>query len=425
MVGEIISVGTELLLGNIVNTNAAYLAEQCAALGVSCFFQTCVGDNEARLTETVKTALKRSDVIILTGGLGPTQDDLTKEVVAAAMRRKLVEDAKAKEMLISYFKKRDIEMTENNLKQALVPNGAVVMYNDNGTAPGLIIESGKKTAILLPGPPGEMIPMFERYVTEYFKKKNPFVISSVTVKLCGIGESKAEEMIADLIAKQENPTIAPYAKTGEVHLRVTAKAENEKDAMKLIRPVVKKLKNIFGDKVYTTEEKVTLEESVVRLLSSNGLSICTAESCTGGLVSARLINVSGASDVFKCGHVTYSNKAKRRILDVKKSSLEQYTAVSEKVAGEMVKGARANCKADVAISVTGLAGPGGGTKQIPVGTVFIGCDVRGNVTVREYHFSGNRSKIRENAAAAALTLARECILSYINEQATEKLGEKI
>lgn len=420
MVGEIISVGTELLLGNIVNTNAAYLAEQCAALGVSCFYQTCVGDNEIRLTETVKTALKRSDVIILTGGLGPTRDDLTKEVVAAAMRRKLVEDAKAKDMLVSYFEKRGIEMTENNLKQALVPNGSFVMYNDNGTAPGLIIESGKKTAILLPGPPGEMRPMFERYVTEYFKKKNPFVISSVTVKLCGIGESKAEEMIADLIAKQENPTIAPYAKTGEVHLRVTAGAESEKDAMKLIRPVVKKLKSIFGDKVYTTEEQVTLEEAVVRLLSENSLTLCTAESCTGGLVSARLVNVSGASDVFKCGHVTYSNKAKRRMLGVKKSTLDEHTAVSAEVAGEMAKGARKSCKADVAVSVTGLAGPGGGTEQIPVGTVYIGCDVKGKVTVREYHFSGNRSKIRENAAAAALTLVRDGILSYMNEQVTDK-----
>lgn len=420
MVGEIISVGTELLLGNIVNTNAAYLAEQCAALGVSCFYQTCVGDNEIRLTETVKTALKRSDVIILTGGLGPTRDDLTKEVVAAAMRRKLVEDAKAKDMLVSYFEKRGIEMTENNLKQALVPNGSFVMYNDNGTAPGLIIESGKKRAILLPGPPGEMRPMFERYVTEYFKKKNPFVISSVTVKLCGIGESKAEEMIADLIAKQENPTIAPYAKTGEVHLRVTAGAESEKDAMKLIRPVVKKLKSIFGDKVYTTEEQVTLEEAVVRLLSENSLTLCTAESCTGGLVSARLVNVSGASDVFKCGHVTYSNKAKRRMLGVKKSTLDEHTAVSAEVAGEMAKGARKSCKADVAVSVTGLAGPGGGTEQIPVGTVYIGCDVKGKVTVREYHFSGNRSKIRENAAAAALTLVRDGILSYMNEQVTDK-----
>ena len=420
MVGEIISVGTEILLGNIVNTNAAYLAEQCASLGVSCFYQTCVGDNEERLTETVKTALKRSDVIILTGGLGPTQDDLTKEVVAKAMRRKLVEDSKAKEMLISYFEKRNIEMTENNLKQALVPKDSIVMYNNNGTAPGVIIESGGKTAILLPGPPGEMKPMFEGYVTEYFKKKNPFVISSVTVKLCGIGESKAEDMIADLIAKQENPTIAPYAKTGEVHLRVTAKAENEKDAMKLIRPVVKKLKAIFGDKVYSTEEQVTLEEAVVRLLSSNSLTICTAESCTGGLVSARLINVSGASDVFKCGHVTYSNKAKKRILDVKKSTLDKHTAVSAQVAGEMAKGARKSCKADVAVSVTGLAGPGGGTEQIPVGTVYIGCDVKGKVTVREYHFSGNRSKIRENAAAAALTLVRDGILSYMNEQVTDK-----
>ena len=415
MVGEIISVGTELLLGNIVNTNAAYLAEQCAALGVSCYYQTCVGDNEERLTETLKMAFKRSDVVILTGGLGPTQDDLTKEVVAKLMQLKLVEDSKAKEMLISYFEKRGIEITDNNWKQALVPEQSIVMYNDNGTAPGIIAEKGKKTAILLPGPPGEMKPMFEKYVVDYFKQRNPFVISSVTVKLCGIGESKVESEIKDLIDKQDNPTIATYAKTGEVHLRVTAKAENEKEALKLIRPVVKKLKTRFGEKVFTTEESVTLEQAFVDLLLANNLTVCTVESCTGGLVSARLINVPGVSEVYKFGHVTYSNKAKRKIVGVKKSTLEKYTAVSEQVALQMVKGAGVFSKADVAISVTGIAGPEGGTEDIPVGTVFIACDVKGNIRVEKFQFKGNRTKIRENAVAAALTLSRKCVLEYITQ----------
>lgn len=415
MIGEIISVGTELLLGNIVNTNAAYLAEQCAALGVSCYYQTCVGDNEERLTETVKTALKRSDVVILTGGLGPTQDDLTKEVVAKLMRLELVEDAKAKEMLVSYFERRGIEITDNNWKQALVPKNSIVLYNENGTAPGLIVENGKKAAILLPGPPGEMKPLFEQYVVEYFKKRNPFVISSVTVKLCGIGESKAEEEIKDLIENQDNPTIATYAKTGEVHLRITAKAESEKEAMKLIRPLVKKVKTRFGEKVFTTEDAVTLEQSLADLLLANNLTICTVESCTGGLVSARLINVPGVSEVYKFGHITYSNKAKRKILGVKKNTLEKYTAVSEQVALQMVKGAGMFSKADVAIAVTGIAGPDGGTDEIPVGTVFIACDVKGNTCVQKYQFKGNRTKIRENAVAAALTLARKCVLEYITQ----------
>ncbi|MBR4965148.1 MAG: nicotinamide-nucleotide amidohydrolase family protein, partial [Lachnospiraceae bacterium] len=279
----------------------------------------------------------------------------------------------------------------------------------------LIVENGKKAAILLPGPPGEMKPLFEQYVVAYFKKRNPFVISSVTVKLCGIGESKAEEEIKDLIENQDNPTIATYAKTGEVHLRITAKAESEKEAMKLIRPLVKKVKTRFGEKVFTTEDAVTLEQSLADLLLANNLTICTVESCTGGLVSARLINVPGVSEVYKFGHITYSNKAKRKIVGVKKNTLEKYTAVSEQVALQMVKGAGMFSKADVAIAVTGIAGPDGGTDEIPVGTVFIACDVKGNTCVQKYQFKGNRTKIRENAVAAALTLARKCVLEYITQ----------
>lgn len=415
MVAEIISVGTELLLGNIINTNAAYLAEKCAALGISCYYQTVVGDNEERLTDTVKTALKRSDILILTGGLGPTQDDLTKEVVSRAMKKELVEDQKAKEMLISFFEKRGKEITDNNWKQALVPKDSIVLYNENGTAPGIIIEDGKKCAVLLPGPPGEMKPMFETYVTDYLKKKSPQVISSVTVKICGIGESKVESMIQDMLEKQENPTIAPYAKTGEVHLRVTASDVDEKAAMKRIKPVVKKLKSRFANDIYTTDEKITLEHAVVDLLLSNKLTLCTVESCTGGMLASRLINVPGVSDVFKSGHVTYSNKAKKKITGVKKRTLEKHTAVSAQVAEEMAKGGSLASKADVTVSVTGLAGPDGGTEKKPVGLVYIACCVKGKTTVEEYHFSGNRSKIRENATAAALILMRRCVLEYITE----------
>lgn len=415
MIVELISVGTEILLGNIVNTNAAYLAEQCAACGLSCFYQTVVGDNEERLQETVKNGLKRSDILILTGGLGPTDDDLTKEVVAKTMKKKLVEDSKAREMIQTFFDNRGIEITDNNWKQALVPEGAIVMYNNNGTAPGLIVESGEKCAILLPGPPKEMKPMFEEYVLNYLKAKNPEVIVSTTVKLCGIGESKVEDMIHDLLEKQSNPTIAPYVKTGEVHLRVTAKAADVKSANKLIKPVVKQLKTKLGEYIYTTDEEITLEKAVVDLLAANNLTISSVESCTGGMVASRLINVPGVSDVFKLGHITYSNKAKKKILGVKKRTLEKYTAVSEEVAVEMAKGAALASKADVCVSVTGIAGPDGGSAKKPVGLVYIACSIKGNVTVKEYHFNGNREKIRENATAAALVLIRNCVLEYVTE----------
>ena len=415
MTVELISVGTELLLGNIVNTNAAYLAEQCAMLGLSCFYQTVVGDNEERLTETLKTALERSDVILLSGGLGPTQDDLTKETAAEVLGRKLYMDESSKKRLQEFFARRKMEITENNWKQAMVPEGAIVLANENGTAPGIIMEEGGKRLILLPGPPGELIPMFESAVFPYLAKAQPGVIYSQTVKLCGIGESKAETMAADLIAKQKNPTIAPYAKVGEVHLRITAKASVEKEAKKLIKPVVKELKNRFGMSVYTTDERVTLEQAVVDLLLANHLTVTTAESCTGGLLSARLTSVPGVSEVFKSGQVTYSNKAKHKLLGVKKPSLDKYGAVSENVAKEMAKGAAAASKADVAVAITGIAGPDGGSSAKPVGLVYIACNVCGKTKVKSYHFSGNRSTVRENSVVAALTLMRQCILEYYSE----------
>ncbi len=417
MTVELICVGTELLLGNIVNTNAAYLAEQCAGLGLSCYYQTVVGDNRERLFATLKTALERSDIVILSGGLGPTQDDLTKETAAAVLGKELREDAHTKELLEEFFKKRGLELTENNWKQAMVPDGAIVVENPNGTAPGIIMEEGGKRVILLPGPPGELIPMFESSIYPYLAGADPAIIYSQTVKLCGIGESKAETMIEDLIAQQGNPTIATYAKIGEVHLRVTARAAGEKEAKKLVKPLVKELKNRFGMNVYTTDEKVTLEQSVVDLLLANGLTVTTAESCTGGLLAAKLVNVPGVSEVFKSGHVTYSNKAKHKLLGVKKSSLDKYGAVSECVAKEMAKGAALAYKADVATAVTGIAGPDGGSEEKPVGLVYIACNVRGKVKVKEFHFSGDRNKIRESSVIAALTLMRQCILEYYSEVA--------
>lgn len=415
MTVELICVGTELLLGNIVNTNAAYLSERCAGLGLSCYFQTVVGDNRERLAMVLKTAMERSDIVILSGGLGPTEDDLTKETAAEVCGKKLLMHEACRKAIEKYFKKKGITPTDNNWKQAMLPEGCIAMENHNGTAPGVIMETENAKVILLPGPPGELCPMFEESVVPFLAGLTSQVICSQTVKVCGLGESKAETMIKDLIDTQTNPTLATYAKTGEAHIRVTASAEDEKAAKKLIKPMVKELKSRFGNDIYSTEETTTLEKAVVDLLKANDLTVTCAESCTGGLLSARLIDVSGASEVYKSGLITYSNKAKRRLLGVKKSTLQKYGAVSEQVAEEMVKGAAFFAKADAAVSITGIAGPDGGTEEKPVGLVYIACNVKGKVTVKKYIFTGNRSMVRQSAVSAALVLLRSCILEYFSK----------
>ena len=410
MTVELISVGTEILLGNIVNTNAAYLSEKCALLGLSCYHQSVVGDNEERMEEAIRLAVSRSDIVILGGGLGPTKDDLTKEVTARVFGRELYEDSHVKECIQDYFRRMHFkEVTSNNWKQALVPEGAIVVDNHNGTAPGLIIEDKEngKTAILLPGPPNELKPMFENDIYPYLNQLQPEGIYSSMVKIAGIGESKVESEITDLMDAQSNPTIAPYAKTGEVHLRVTAKAENEDAANELMKPVVDELFKRFGDSIYTTKEEVTLEEAIVELLAEKNMTLTTAESCTAGLLAGRIMNVAGASSVYNEGHITYSNEAKERILGVSHETLEKYGAVSPQTAHEMAVGAAKAANSEVAVSVTGIAGPGGGTKEKPVGLVYVGCYVNGNVRVEEYRFMGNRAKNREYAVVRALTVLRE------------------
>ncbi len=411
MVVELISVGTELLLGNIVNTNAAYLSEKLAALGLSCYHQSVVGDNEKRLEETVRQAVSRADIVILSGGLGPTKDDLTKEVTAKVFGRKLVEDEHTKERIAGYFSRmRSGNVTENNWKQALVPEGARVVDNYNGTAPGLIIEENGRIAILLPGPPNEIKPMFERDIVPYLRSLEPEGIYSKMVKICSIGESKAETMVLDLMENQSNPTIAPYAKTGEVHFRVTAKAADEKEADRLMEPMLKELFLRFGDKIYTTSEEVTLEEAVVELLKEKGLTLTTAESCTAGLLAGRIMNVSGASKVYNEGYITYSNAAKEKLVKVRRETLDKYGAVSKETAAEMAEGAAKAAEAGASVSVTGIAGPDGGTEEKPVGLVYIGCHVKGNTRTEEFIFTGNRAKNREYAVVRALTLLREELL---------------
>lgn len=412
MVSESIFVGTELLLGNIVNTNGAYIATRLAYLGISSYYQTVVGDNGDRLAEVVKLALSRSDLVILSGGLGPTQDDITKEIVASVLGLPLYEDEASRKNIESYFDKRGRQMPANNIKQAMIPEGAKILANNNGTAPGVFIDKDGKKVILLPGPPVELKAMWEESVEPLLSKFVNASIYSQTVKVCGRSESRIAEELADLIEKSGDVTVAPYAKCCEVHLRVTARAEDEKSAKKLVKPVVKEIKSRLGDCVYTTHEDVTLESAVVDLLLAKELTVTTVESCTGGLLAGRIINVPGVSEVFKTGHITYSNRAKRKLVGVKKSSLEKHGAVSHRVVKEMAQGAAIFTRADVAVAVSGIAGPDGGTEEKPVGLVYIGVSVCGEVTTREYHFSGNREKIRECAVAEALILLRRCILEY-------------
>ena len=413
MVVELVSVGTELLLGNIVNTNARYLSEKCAMLGLNVYYQTTVGDNEERLSEVIRTALNRSDIVVLNGGLGPTEDDLTKETCAKVMGLPLVKDAHTEERLKEYYRgRKKEELPDSNWKQALIPEGAVVFDNENGTAPGLVVEKDGKTAILLPGPPGELYPMVEKQLCPYLQNKNSDVILSQMIKICGYGESKVEEMILDLIDKQTNPTLATYAKLKEVHLRVTARADSEEEAKNLLQPVVKEIKKSFGDAVYTTDENETLQDAVVKLLKKHELTVTTAESCTGGLLAGTLVSVPGVSDVFKEGFVTYSNKAKRRHLDVSKSTLRKYGAVSAQTAKEMAKGGVFATDADVCVAITGLAGPDGATPEKPVGLVYIACYMNDKVQVEEFHFKGNRQKIREQSVVQALDLLRRSILAF-------------
>ena len=411
MTAEIICVGTELLLGNIVNTNAAFLSEKLAYLGINCYFQTVVGDNRDRLLSVINTALSRADILIFSGGLGPTEDDLTKETVAEALGKKLIRDKKAEQEIADYFALRGRITTDNNWKQADVIEGCEILYNKNGTAPGIFVSEGEKTVILLPGPPLELKSMFTDSVMPKLQQKCGQVFYSQTVKIVGPGESSVETQILDMLNTQENPTIAPYAKTGEVHLRVTARAKDEKEAREKTAPVVEELYRRFGNAVYTTDADETLEMALTKLFIKKKYTMTTAESCTGGMIAARMVNAPGVSAVLKSGFITYANEAKEELLGVSHDTLEKFGAVSRETAEEMAEGAVKAAHTDAAVAVTGIAGPDGGTKEKPVGLVYIGVNVRGNVEVREYHFSGSRQKIRESVTAAALTFLREKLLA--------------
>lgn len=409
MKAEIVAVGTEILLGDILNTNAQYLSKELAILGIEVYHQCVVGDNPKRLEETLRTGFERSDIIITTGGLGPTKDDLTKEIACDYFGEKLVEDEKALTSIEDFFKKINRVMTENNKKQALVPeNHRTILYNANGTAPGVIIEKDNKIMILLPGPPHEVVPMFEKQVKPYLEKKQDYTFISKILRVANVGESAMEDMVIDLIESQTNPTIAPYAKGGEAILRVTAKAKNEAEAEALLQPTISELRNRLGDAVYA-EGETSMEEVVVSLLREKNLKIATAESCTGGLLMEHFVRCSGASAVVLEGCVTYSNEAKINRLGVQKETLDTYGAVSMEVAKEMAEGIAKTSGSDIGISTTGIAGPDGGTLEKPVGLVYIGISYKGKTEVRELRYTGNRNVIRKKACYFALDFLRKIL----------------
>ncbi|MGE4283824.1 MAG: competence/damage-inducible protein A [Clostridia bacterium] len=411
MNAEIIAVGTELLLGQILNTNAQYLSVELSQLGIDVFYQTVVGDNQKRLEEALQNALDRTDIVILTGGLGPTKDDLTKETVAQIMGLSLVPHQESLDRIKSFFHKMHRVMTNNNEKQALLPEGSIVLLNDNGTAPGCIIEKNGKTIVMLPGPPKEMQPMFKQSVYPYLRNKSPYIIHSHVLRIFGIGESALEEQLADIFESQSNPTIAPYAKQGEVTLRITAKCEDVENAEKLIQPVEDEIRSRLGITVYGVEEE-SLEEVTCRLLMDKGVSVATAESCTGGLLSERFTSIPGISKCFHMGAITYSNDSKAELLGVSSHTLDRYGAVSSQTALEMADGIRKKSDADIGISVTGIAGPGGGSQEKPVGLVYIGISTPDKKWYKELHLTGNRERIRNMIVMNTLDIIRKHLLGH-------------
>ncbi|CEO35178.1 competence damage-inducible protein A [[Clostridium] sordellii] len=405
MKAEIITVGTEILLGDIVNTNSQFLAKELASLGLDVYYQSTVGDNESRLMDTLNESLDRSDIIITTGGLGPTNDDITKEVAAKCFNQELVFYNDIWKDIKQYFEKIGVEPTENNKKQAYFPKDCIILNNSNGTAPGAILKKENKMIIVLPGPPKEMILMFNNELKKHLENLTDYKLISRTLRFFGIGESELEDKLSDIINNQTNPTIAPYAKEGEVTLRITAKSYTKDDADNLIDEVENKIKTVVGKYLYGYGE-TTLEETVAKLLVEKNLTIAVSESCTGGMVSSMLIDYPGISQVFMEGCVTYSNEAKMSRLGVKKETLDSFGAVSTETAIEMAKGVAMNLKTNVGLSTTGIAGPGGGTTEKPVGLVYIGLYINGKTKVKKLNLAGSREKIRVKATKEALNFLR-------------------
>ena len=413
MIAEIVSIGTELLMGQIVNADAQYLSRRLQSLGISVYYHTTVGDNPARMRDALATALSRSDLVVTTGGLGPTQDDLSKEMAAELMGLAMRFDEASWQAILARFALLGRECTENNRKQAMFAEGATVLPNACGTAPGCMIERGGKTVVQLPGPPSEMQDMFERQVYARLAERTGGCIASRYLRIYGPGESKVSQMCAKWIESDGEVTVAPYCSTGECQLRVTARGESEEEALAKVVPVVNELIGVLGDAVYEIADTAdgSMEEAAGRALVERGLTVATAESCTGGLVAARLVNYPGISAALREAHVTYANEAKVKYCGVREQTLAAYGAVSEQTAREMAEGLRERSGADVAVATTGIAGPDGGTKEKPVGLVYVACASEAGTEVMRLQLTGTRARVRELASLRALDMVRKAALN--------------
>lgn len=417
---ELVSVGTELLLGDIVNTNTAYLSKELAALGFGVFRQTTVGDNRERLIKTLESAFFENDTVIITGGLGPTDDDITKECAAEYFGREFYFHEYSWVKILERLTRsgRNI-ITENNKKQAMIPEGAIVLENYCGTAPGIIIEENNKRIILLPGPPREMRDMFEKSVKPYLEKFSNKHFISKYVRFYGIGESLLETKIKDIMDNQTNPTLALYAKTGEVLLRITASSEDKNECEQLIIEQLKEIEKKVGEYIYLVGDEdisgtqTEMNNVVASLLIENNFTISVAESLTGGKISSMLIEKSGISESFLAGVVCYSNKSKINTLGVNEETLERFGAVSEEVAKEMALGVANRLGADFAVATTGIAGPNTDESGKPVGLTYIGIYAQGDISVKECLFTGDRELIRYRTSVEALEEVRKNILKKL------------
>lgn len=409
MNAELIAVGTEILLGDIVNTDAQVISRGLAELGIGVYYQTVVGDNPERLRAAICQAKKRADIIITTGGLGPTLDDLTKETLAAVFEKKMELDEASLAKIKEFFARLGREMTANNEKQAMLPVGCTVFQNDWGTAPGCAFEAQGVQVVMLPGPPRECEPMFRHCAMPYLAKLCGGTIVSHNLHIFGMGESEMEAKLFDLMEEGANPTLAPYAKENECLVRVTARAETAQEAEALIAPMLDKVRARLGDVVYSLDVP-SLEQVVADGFLAENLTLSVAESCTGGLLSKRLTDIPGASGFYKGGVCSYSNEIKVKLLGVKEETLASYTAVSEQTAREMAEGVRRVFDTNYGVGITGLAGPGGGLDDIPEGTVFVAVSSASGTVVRALTSALGRSRVRNGAASNALDMLRREIL---------------
>lgn len=409
---ELIAVGTELLLGNIANTDAQMLSQGLAGLGINVYYHTVVGDNPARLRAAVETAKGRADIIITTGGLGPTYDDLTKEVLAESFGKKLVLHEPSLERIRRYFEEKlpHRVMTENNSRQAMLPEGCVVFDNDWGTAPGCAFEAEGLHVLMLPGPPRECEAMYRHRAVHYLRALSDEPIFSRNLCIFGMGESLVEDRLHGMMTELVNPSLAPYAKEGEVLLRVTAKAENEASANAAMQPVIDRVYEKLGDVIYCEQERGSLAETVFSLLKSRGLSLAAAESCTGGMLAAELTGLPGASAVFRGGVVAYTNEVKTALLGVDAELLARSGAVSEAVALEMARGAAQRLGADIGVGISGLAGPDGDGTDTPVGTVFVALHSAEGDEVKRLELGEGRARVRMFAVKHAFDMVRRHLI---------------